>query len=75
MSDPMLKARSRFLTLQVMRFSAVIIALIGIANIAEKLMPESAPQMGYGFLAVGALHFFLSPLWLKKAWSLQDKSE
>lgn len=65
-------AKKRFFLLSAMRFASVIFVMMGIANVGGRLFPEAAPYLGYGFLFVGALDFFLIPLLLKKAWAKQD---
>lgn len=65
-------AKKRFMLLGAMRFTSVIFVMLGIANIGGRLFPDAAPFLGYGFLLVGALDFFLIPILLKKAWARQD---
>jgi hypothetical protein len=65
-------AKKRFILLSAMRFASVIFVMMGIANVGGRLFPDAAPYLGYGFLLVGALDFFLIPLLLKKAWAKQD---
>ena len=65
-------ARKRFMVLNVVRFSAVALILVGMANIAGKLLPEYAPVLGYVLLLVGAVDFFLAPIVLKRGWRTPD---
>ena len=65
-------AKKRFILLSMMRFASVIFVMLGIANVGGRLFPDAAPYLGYGFLLVGALDFFLIPILLKKAWEKQD---
>ncbi len=65
-------AKRRFFVLSAMRFAAVILVMIGMANIAGRLLSDVAPYLGYALLVVGALDFFAAPIILKKAWAKQD---
>ncbi|MEQ1551372.1 hypothetical protein [Sphingorhabdus sp.] len=68
-------AKKRFFLLSAMRFASVIFVMMGIANVGGRLFPDAAPYLGYGFLLVGALDFFLIPVLLKKAWAKQDANK
>lgn len=68
-------ARNRFFLLSSMRFGSVIFVMMGIANIGGRLFPDAAPYLGYGFLLIGALDFFLIPILLKKSWAKQDANK
>lgn len=65
-------ARKRFMVLNVVRFSAVALILVGMANIAGKLLPEYTPVLGYALLLVGAVDFFFAPIVLKRGWRTPD---
>jgi F0F1-type ATP synthase assembly protein I len=65
-------AKQRFFLLSAMRFVSVILVMAGIANIAGRLFPDATPYLGYGFLLIGLIEFFLMPVVLKKAWTKQD---
>ncbi len=73
MNDAEKLARKRFATLNIMRLISLAIVMAGIANIGEKLMPETSPRMGYFLLIFGAVDYFLIPWVLKKAWAKQDE--
>jgi hypothetical protein len=64
-------AKKRFMTLNLMRFTAIIIVGVGIAILGGKLPLD--PIAGYLFLVIGALDFFLIPKILKRAWQKQDQ--
>lgn len=66
------QAKQRFFVLSAMRFVAVILVMIGMANIAGRLLPDVAPYLGYALLVVGVLDFFAAPIILKKNWAKQD---
>ena len=68
-------AKQRFFTMTAMRFGAVIFVGLGIANISRKFVPEVSPELGYGFLIIGTIHFFLMPITLKKIWQKQDANK
>ncbi len=65
-------AKQRFFTMAAMRFGAVIFVGLGIANIGGKFVPEVSPILGYAFLVIGTIHFFLMPVTLKRIWQKQD---
>lgn len=69
------QAKKRFFLLTAMRFASVVFVMLGIANVGGRLFPDAAPYLGYGFLLVGALDFFLIPTVLKKAWAKQDANK
>jgi hypothetical protein len=69
------QAKQRFILLSAMRFGAVILVMLGIANIGGRLFQEFTPWLGYGFLLIGALDFFLVPIILKKSWARQDSGK
>lgn len=65
-------ARKRFMTLNLVRFSAVAIVFAGAANIGGKLLPELSPELGYALFVFGAIDFFLAPVLLKRTWRTPD---
>ncbi len=67
------QAKQRFIILNLVRLTGVILAFIGIANIAGKLAPDLAPMLGLMLLITGMVDFFFFPIILKKAWQKQDK--
>jgi hypothetical protein len=68
-------AKQRFFLLSAMRFVAVILVMLGMANIAGRLLADFAPYLGYVLLVIGALDFFIAPVVLKKAWAKQDAGQ
>ena len=62
-ADP---AKARFLTIQAVRLSGVVLAVLGALVLGLVLpLPE---VVGYVFLALGALDVFVLPLVLAKRW-------
>lgn len=72
MNDAEEVARTRFMILNLVRFSAVAMTFVALANIAGKLLPQFAPVLGYVLLIAGAVDFFLAPVLLKRAWRTPD---
>ena len=68
-------AKQRFTVLSLSRFGAVLFVGLGIANVGGRFVPEVAPVLGYAFLLVGAINFFLMPIILKKIWVKQDSDK
>ncbi len=67
------QARQRFMMLNLVRLTGVILSFIGIANIGGKLAPTLTPVLGIFLLVTGVVDFFLLPVLLKKAWQKQDQ--
>lgn len=67
------EAKSRFLIINLVRFSAILIVFAGAANIGGKLMSEAAPTLGYVLLILGAIDFFVAPVLLKRKWRTPDQ--
>jgi hypothetical protein len=65
-------AKQRFFLLSAMRFTSLIFVALGVANVGGRLFPEAAPFLGFVFLVLAMLDFFLVPVFLKKAWAKQD---
>lgn len=65
-------AKRRFFLMTIMRFAALVFVMLGMANIAGRFVPEASPLLGYCFLVLGTVHFFLMPIILKKIWAKQD---
>jgi hypothetical protein len=65
-------AKKRFFLLSAMRFTSLIFVALGVGNVGGRLFPEASPYLGYGFLIIAMLDFFLIPVILKKAWAKQD---
>lgn len=61
-------ARKRFMILNLVRLFSLAVVIIGVSNIAGKLLPDLAPTLGYILLVVGAVDFFLAPVLLKRMW-------
>lgn len=72
MNDAEELARKRFMTLNLVRFTAIAIMFAGAANVGGKLLPELSPGLGYILFVVGALDFFLAPVLLKRGWRTPD---
>ncbi len=67
------QAKQRFMMLNLVRLTGVILSFGGIANIGGKLLPELAPMLGFALLVTGVADFFVLPVVLKKAWQKQDQ--
>ncbi len=67
------QAKSRFMTLNLVRLLGLAFVMAGAANIAGKLLPELAPWLGALLMANGVADFFLAPRFLKRRWQNQDK--
>lgn len=67
------QAKQRFLVLNLVRLSGLIIAFAGIANVGGKLAPDLAPGLGLVLLIMGTVDFFFAPMLLKRAWQNQDQ--
>lgn len=67
------EAKSRFLILNLVRFSALLFVFAGAANIGGKLMPETSPTLGYVLLIFGAVDFFVAPVLLKRMWRTPEQ--
>jgi hypothetical protein len=65
-------AKQRFFVLSAMRFTSLIFVAAGVANVGGRLFPEASPYLGFAFLIIAMLDFFLVPVVLKKAWAKQD---
>lgn len=62
-SDP---AKSRFIALQAIRLSGVVLGILGALILAR--IVDLPPVTGYIFLAVGLLDVFVIPLMLGRKW-------
>lgn len=69
------QAKQRFIILNIMRFSAAIIVMIGLAISAGRLFPDFPPLLGYLFVVLGMFEFFLFPILLKKSWNKKDAGQ
>jgi hypothetical protein len=67
------QAKKRFILLNLVRFSGLLIALAGIANVGRKLAPDLAPGLGLALLVMGMIDFFFAPMLLKRAWQNEGK--
>lgn len=70
-----LQARQRFIILNILRFSGAIVVMFGLAISAGRLFPDFPPLLGYLFLILGMLEFFLMPILLKKSWNRKDAGQ
>ena len=75
MDDKEKLARSRFGTLNMVRFMGIAFVFAGVANIGGKLLPGLTPWLGYLFLINGAVDVLLIPALLKKKWAKQDSGQ
>ena len=67
-TDP---AARQFWTLQLARFSAVVLVFLGAAIIGGAIpLPEAA---GYALLVIGAAEFFVLPYVLSRRWKDADR--
>jgi hypothetical protein len=62
------EAKRRFMLLNLVRLTALGFVMAGAANVAEKLLPEFAPVLGFVLLVIGVVDFFIAPVLLKKYW-------
>lgn len=69
------QARKRFFILNILRFSGAIVVMMGLAISAGRLFPDFPPLLGYLFLILGMIEFFLMPLLLKKSWNRDDAGQ
>ena len=61
-------AKRRFMILSLIRLSSVIMAFVGAANIAGKLLPSVSPYFGYILIALAAFDFFFVTRMLIRRW-------
>lgn len=66
-SDAETKARARFMLLNLIRFSGVLIAFAGAAIIGKRLI-EPAETIGGLLLALGAFEVLILPTMLIRSW-------
>jgi hypothetical protein len=66
------QAKHRFFILNFARLLGLAMVLVGVANIAGKLLPELGPLLGQVLLVMGAIEFFVVPVVLKKMWQNPD---
>ena len=69
------QARKRFIILNILRFSGAIVVMMGLAISAGRLFPDFPPLLGYLFLILGMIEFFLMPILLKKSWNRKDAGQ
>jgi hypothetical protein len=62
------QAKKRFFLLNFVRLIGLAMVLFGVANIAGKILPELSPLLGQGLLVMGAIEFFVVPVFIKKMW-------
>lgn len=68
MTDPDVLAQRRFALISLSRFAAIALVFAGIANLAGKLLPTTAPFLGYGLFFLGVGGFYGFPMLLKRGW-------
>ena len=61
-------AKRRFMILSMIRLASVIMAFVGAANIAGKLLPGLSPYFGYILIAIAAFDFFFVTRVLIRRW-------
>ena len=49
--------------------------MMGLAISAGRLFPDFPPLLGYLFLILGMIEFFLMPILLKKSWNREDAGQ
>ncbi len=62
------EAKKRFMVLNLVRLFALAVVLIGLANIAGRLLSDLSPVLGYVLLVFGVADFFFAPALLKRMW-------
>lgn len=70
-----MQAKQRFIILNLLRFSGAVIVMLGLAINAGRLFPDFPPLLGYFFLILGMIEFFLLPVLLKKSWNKKDAGQ
>jgi hypothetical protein len=65
------QAKQRFITLSLFRFVSVFLVLFGVVILSGRLLPD-LEIVGYAFVVLGAVEFFMMPVILKKIWAKQD---
>ena len=61
-------ARNRFMLISLARFGAIAMVMVGIANMAGKLLPDLKPWFGYFLFFLGVGGFYMLPVMLKRRW-------
>ena len=67
------QAKRRFMVLNFVRLSALMMVMAGVANIAGKFLPDLTPTLGMVLLVIGAADFFIAPVLLKNHWRKQGE--
>ena len=67
------QAKRRFMVLNFVRLSALMMVMAGIANITGKFLPDLTPALGMVLLVIGAADFFIAPVLLKNHWRKQGE--
>jgi len=68
-------AKQRFIILNILRFSGVIIVMMGLAISVGRLFPDFPPFLGYLFVVLGMFEFFLLPILLARSWKKKDAGQ
>lgn len=69
--DPDQRAKSRFLAINAMRVTGVVMVLMGIAIVRGAIdLPDVA---AYVLIALGLVEAFVAPAVLARAWSTKDQ--
>jgi hypothetical protein len=62
------EAKRRFMILNLLRLSGLVLVFLGIANVNGKLLPALTPWLGTVMLIGGVFEFFVIPVLLRRAW-------
>ncbi len=65
------QAKGRFFLLSLMRLIAIATVMFGVAIITGNT--RANPNAGYVIFVIGAINFFLIPMWLKKVWQAEGQ--
>lgn len=66
------KAKARFMVLNLVKLSGIVLVFAGLANGTGKLLPELAPFLGIALCVIGMIDYFGAPIILKRMWKTQD---
>jgi len=67
------QAKQRFMLLNLVRLSGLILVMVGLANVMGKLAPDLAPWFGRVLLVMGVADYYFAPMVLKRAWRNGDQ--
>jgi hypothetical protein len=66
------QAMRRFTMLNIVRSVSAALVMLGVAIISGSILP-GFEFVGYGFVILGAVEFFLMPVILKRMWNMRDE--